>query len=80
MVLDIKFNTSLSKPKSANTTISLLLAAIERRFETLVVAMSEERRLYSQASQNHLSNLLASVSALVLPDTKYLTINPPFSK
>ena len=27
MVLDIKFNTSFSKPKSANTTVSLLLAA-----------------------------------------------------
>ena len=70
MVLDIKFNTSLSKPKSANTTISLLLAAIERRFETLVVAMSEERRLYSQASQNHLSNLPGTVSGLVRADTK----------
>ena len=30
MVLDIKFNTSLSKPKSANTTVSLLLAVLER--------------------------------------------------
>ena len=70
MVLDINFNTSLSKPTSASLTVSLLLAAIERRFETLVVAMSEERRLYSQASQNHLSNLLATVSGLVLPDTK----------
>ena len=30
MVLDIKFNTSLSKPKSANTTVSLLLALLER--------------------------------------------------
>ena len=70
MVLDINFNTSLSKPKSASLTVSLLLAAIERRFETLVVAMNEGRRLYSQASQNHLSNLLATVSGLVLPDTK----------
>ena len=70
MVLDIKFNTSLSKPKSASLTVSLLLAAIERRFETLVVAMNSGRRLYSQASQNHLSNLLATVSGLVLPDTK----------
>ena len=70
MVLDINFNTSLSKPTSASLTVSLLLAAIERRFETLVVAMSEERRLYSQASQNHLSNLLTTVSGLVPPDTK----------
>ena len=70
MVLDIKFNTSLSKPKSANTIVSLLFAAIERRFKTLVVAVSEERRRYSQASQNHLSNLLATVSGLELLDTK----------